>query len=885
LALQLGVRLGPYEIVSALGAGGMGEVYKARDPRLDRIVAIKVLHADVASAPDRRQRFEREARAIAALQHPHICVLHDIGRQDGTDFLVMEYLDGETLARRLTKGPLPLDQALQYAIQVADALDKAHRQGITHRDLKPGNLMLTKSGVKLLDFGLAKLREGDAGPAGRLSALPTQEPDLTGEGTILGTLQYMAPEQLEGKKADARTDIFAFGAVVFEMVTGRKTFDGKSQASLIGAILKDEPPTMSTLQSLTPPALDRVVSTCLAKDPDDRWQTARDVARELGWIAETLNGLEPDQRVVRSAPRRRERLVWVSALALVTVMAAGMTMWALRPVPPAPEVRFEITTPPTPQPTSLAISPDGQKIVFVATSDARPRLWLRSLDSVSARPLAGTDGGFYPFWSPDNRSIGFFADGKLERIDLDGGLVRALANAPNPLGGSWNRDGTILFTPNYSGPIFRTSAAGGEAPALTRIEAQQASHRFPQFLPDGRHFLYYVSSSAEVRGVYVGELDGGTPRRLLDADAPGAYASSGHLLFVRQGTLIAQEFDPVRLVLIGNPFSIAEQVVVVGDSTSAGLSASAAGPLVYRAGLTSGQRQFIWFDRSGREIGKVGDPDSASPANPSPSPDGRRIAINRTVNRNTDVWILDLGRGSLSRFTFDPAADSGQAWSPDGSRIVFTSNRNGVYDLYQKSATGAGSEDLLLATAQNKSPMDWSPDGRFVLFRSPSPATGFDLWALPIGGERKPFPVVQSNFEERDGQFSPDGKWIAYQSNESGRMEIVVQPFPGPGGKLQVSTNGGAQVRWRADGKELFYIALDGRLMAVPIRLASNSQSVEADAPVPLFPTSVGGAVQGNPYPQQYAVSADGQRFLMNTIVGEAMTSPITVILNWKPKP
>ncbi len=584
----------------------------------------------------------------------------------------------------------------------------------------------------------------------------------------------------------------------------------------------------------------------------------------------------------RSVPRRGERFAWISVVAVLALIAVFLGLRAFRSAPPPAEMRFEITTPPTTDPVSLAISPDGQTIVFVATFEGRPRLWLRSLNSPSTRPLAGTDDGFYPFWSSDNRSIGFFADGKLKRIDIDGGLVQTLANAPNPLGGTWNRDGTILFAPNFTGPIFRVSATGGEAAAVTLIEPRPSSHRFPQFLPDGRHFLYYVPSGADAAGVYVAQLENGKTERLLDADAPGVYAASGHLLFVSGGRLIGQEFDPEKLVLSGTPFPIAEQVIAVGDSNLAGLSASAAGPLVYRTGLASGQRQFIWFDRSGKEIGSAGNPDSASPANPSLSPDGRRIAMNRTVNGNSDVWMLDLGRSLLSRTTFDMAAEFFVVWSPDGSRIVFTSNRKGVFDLYQKPATGAGSEELLLATPQNKGPVDWSPDGRFVLYRSPGLATGFDLWAVPIDGERKPFPVVQTNFEERDGQFSPDGKWIAYQSNESGRMEIVVQPFPGPGGKLQVSTNGGAQVRWRRDGKELFYVALDGRLMAVPIRFASTGQSVEAGVPVPLFATRVGGAVQAT-FRQQYMVSADGQRFLMNTVTGEGGVSPIGVVLNWKP--
>ena len=654
----------------------------------------------------------------------------------------------------------------------------------------------------------------------------------------------MSPEQAQGKAADARSDIWAFGVVLYEMLTGKSGFGGDTAVEVLSNVLKADP-DWTALPASAPPSIRSLLRRCLQKAPRQR---LRDIADARFQIEEALNEPATPLAVAERAPvpQRRQRLALlvVSALALLTLIALVTTLANRNSAPSAAEMRLEITTPPTTDPVSFAISPDGRTIVFVATSEGRARLWLRSLDSVPARPLAGTDGGFYPFWSPDSRSIGFFADGKLERIDLDGSLVRALANAPNPLGGSWNREGTILFVPNFTGPIFRISATGGEAVAVTRIDAQQSSHRFPHFLPDGLRFLYYATSSTEAPGVYVGQLDGRAAQRLLDADAPGVYASSRHLLFVRKGALFAQEFDSVRLALTGPPFSIAEQIAVGEESNAVGLSASASGPLVYRAGPASARRQFVWFDRTGKEIGTVGDPDSAGSSNLSISPDRHRIALNRTVNGNQDIWLLELGRGVLNRFTFDTAFDGAPVWSPDGSRIVFTSDRKGVYDLYQKPVTGAGSEHLLLTTPQNKAPVDWSPDGRFILYRSPGPATGFDLWAVPVDGEPKPFPVVQTDFEERDGQFSPDGKWIAYQSNESGRVEIVVQPFPGPGSRLQLSTNGGAQVRWRPDGKELFYIALDGRLMAVPIRFVSEGTSVEAGAPIPLFATRVGGAMR-----------------------------------------
>jgi eukaryotic-like serine/threonine-protein kinase len=871
----IGRQLGAYRVDSLLGAGGMGEVYRARDTKLGREVAMKVLPPVFASDANRLARFEREARLLATLNHPHIGAIYGLEDAAGVRALILELVEGPTLADRLSGGPLPVREALTIGRQIAEALEAAHEKGVIHRDLKPANIKVTPDGVvKVLDFGLAKAATGD-GSTPDLTQSPTVTVGGTRDGIVLGTAAYMSPEQARGQAVDKRGDIWAFGCVLWEMITGRAPFARETMSETLAAILEREP-DWSALPPATPESIRRLLTRSLQKDPQRRLRHIGDARIE---IEEAKS--EPRMAGIAAQGSPRNVLAWISSSAILTLIATLVGTSVLRSTVPAPEVRFEISTPPTPDPASLAISPDGQQTVFVATSEGRPRLWLRSLDAVSPRPLVGTDGGFYPFWSPDNRSIGFFADGKLQRIDIEGGLVRTLAIAPNPEGASWNRDGTILFVPNATGPIFRTSATGGEVEALTRIEAKQSSHRFPQFLPDGRHFLYYVTGSPQVSGVYVNELNG-TTKRLLDADAPASYTPSQYLLFVRQGTLFAQSFDPVKLEVSGNPLPIAEQIAVGGETSAVALSASAAGPFLYRSGLASAQRQFIWFDRSGKQIEKLGDLDSTTHA-PSLSPDRLRLALNRTLNGNTDVWTLDLGRSLLSRFTFDVAADTFPIWSPDGDRIVFNSNRQGAYDLYEKRVTGSGNERLLLATPQNKAPVDWSPDGRFVLYRSPTLTTGFDLWALPMDGTTKPFPVVQTNFEERDGQFSPDGKWIAYQSNESGRSEIVVQPFPGPGDKLQISTNGGGQVRWPLDGKELFYIALDGRLMAVPIRMASNGQSIEAAPPVPLFATRVGGGIQVDR--QQYVVSPDGRRFLMNTLAEGDNPSPITVILNWRPKP
>jgi serine/threonine protein kinase len=878
VTLAPGVRLGPYQILAAIGAGGMGEVYKATDTRLGRSVAIKVLSEDVAGDTDFKARFDREARAISSLTHPHICTLYDVGHQNGTDYLVMEYLEGETLSERLARGALPFADALACALEISGALEKAHRQGIVHRDLKPGNIMLTRGGAKLLDFGLAKLRPATLAAEAATHAQTASAP-LTGQGGILGTPQYMAPEQLEGRDADARTDIFAFGMVAYEMATGKRAFGGGSQASLIGAILRDEPAPVSTFTPAVPATFDRVIRRCLAKDPDNRWQSMADVRHALTWIQEEGTGV--DAAAAPAAVPRRERFLWAAALIAALIASAFVARFDRVETEP-PELRLEITTPPTTDLVSLALSPDGRTMAFVASAGGRPQLWVRSLDSVSARPLPGTDFARYPFWSPDSRSIGFFSDSQLKRTSLDSGSPLALANVSAPAGAAWNGDGTILYAVTGGGPIMKIAAAGGDPAVVTRPEGDQASHRFPQPLPGGEHFLYYVLGGPEVRGVYVARIDGSESRRVVDTDTAAVYSPSGHLLFVRQATLLAQAFDVATLTITGEPFQVAEQIARDPLAIQlAAVSASTSGTIAYRSGSTGVRTELVWFDRSGKQTGQLVNAESAGGQNPVMSADGRRVAWDRTAAANVDIWSMDLRSGAPERLTSAAAIDAYPVWSPDGTRIVYGALRNQVMDLYWKPVGGAGTEQPLLVTPERKQPTDWSADGRFILFRITDPATGYDIWALPLGDGRpgEPFPVVRTPFDEREAQFSADGGWIAYQSNESNRTEIYVQRFPTPDRRVRVSTNGGAQPRWSRDGRELFYLSLDGELMAVPIAFDDDGRTAEAGVPVPLFVARVGSVLSGSGR-QQYMPSPDGQRFLINT-VGNETPAPITLILNW----
>jgi serine/threonine protein kinase/Tol biopolymer transport system component len=875
--------------VTAIGAGGMGEVYRARDVRLNRDVALKVLPEAFSLDPDRVARFKREAQVLASLNHPNIAVIHGFEESDPTppapagdrecssplSAIVLELVDGPTLADRIAQRPFALDELVPIARQIAEALEAAHEQGIVHRDLKPANIKVRADGtVKVLDFGLAKALEPMTTPADPMESPTITSPAATKMGMILGTAAYMSPEQARGHAVDRGADIWAFGCVLFEMLTGARAFPGTDTTETIAAILRAEP-EWSRLPAETPEGIHRVLRRCLEKNRKRRLADIRDARLE---IEDAHTHSPPLNSAAPNRSRRVERLAWTAALAIVALAAATAMLRGGRSEPAAvhPESHVEIDTPPTTDLTSFAISPDGEKVAYVALSDGLPQLWLRLMTTGVARPLRGTEGASHPFWSPDSKSIGFFTSEKLFRLDIEGGAPRPIVSAAVGTGGTWNRDGVIVFAPVPDAPVVRVSADGGEATLLPGASrAAPGGQRFPHFLPDGRHFIYYV---AESRGVFVGEIDKPERRRLFDADAAAVFVPPAEILFARDGKLLSQGFDTERLEVTGEPTSIVEAVTIDARGIAA-VSASNTGSLVYRKGATHGQRRLRWFNRSGQELATAGDPDSAYPMNLSLSPDGRRVAFSRsTEGGNTDIWLLDIARTVLSRFTFDPTPEIVPSWSPDGSRIIYSKiSKPGVFALYQKGTDAGSKETILVQTDKPAILLDLSRDGRHVLFRMIDPKMGWDIWAKKQGEDEPPFPVAQTAFDERTAQFSPNGQWIAYESNESGRFEVYVQSFPTPAAKLLVSTKGGSQMRWRADGRELFYVAADGRLMAVPVGSPSAGGTIELGTPAPLFAARIESSVQGG-IAHAYAVTADGQRFLMSTFTEQ--TAPIALILN-----
>jgi serine/threonine protein kinase/Tol biopolymer transport system component len=887
MAILPGRRLGPYEILSAIGAGGMGEVYRARDTRLNRIVAIKVLPAHLADRAELRERFDREAKTIASLNHPHICTLYDTGHQDEIDFLVMEYLEGETLSQRLLKGSLPLAQVMQYAIEISDALDKAHRKGVTHRDLKPGNIMLTKTGTKLLDFGLAKLKQEAVPPNVSLSDLPTGNDPLTAEGAIVGTLQYMAPEQLEGKEVDARTDIFAFGTVVYEMATGKRAFEGDTQASVISAIMSSEPPPMSSLQPMTPPALDRAVKRCLAKEPDERWQSANDLTNELKWIAEAGSQVtsvpSPPAKGIRSLGR--EALMLAGSAMLLVGAVVGFAVWNLKPTPAPPSLpvsRLALNMPPGQQLAglengpALALSPDGTRLAYVARQGGTQQIYLREMDGLEASPIPGTEGAVNPFFSPDGQWVGFFAGGMLKKIPVNGGVAVTLGVASNPAGASWGSQGTIAFAPTTVSVLQQVSDTGGAPQALTRLEASEITHHWPELLPGGRAVLFASSGNAAswANPQVVVQLIGASERRdLFQGGTNPNYAPSGHLVFAQAGSLMAVPFDSQRLAAMGAAVPVVEGVFQSPTNGAAQYSLSSTGSLVYvSGGVQAPERKLAWVNRNGAEQLLPAPPRAY--VVPRLSPDGRRLAISIT-EQETQIWQYDLLRDTLTRFTFEGNSNLVSVWTPDGKRIAFNSNKEGANNIFWQLSDGSGGLERLTIGEYLQAPSSWSTDGQLLAFFEVNPTTQRDIWVLRIS-DRKAEPFIRTRFDEAVPRFSPDGHWLAYISNESGRYEIYVQPYPGPGGKWQISTDGGTEPAWNRNGRELFYRSGD-KMMAVDI---STQPGFAAGKPRMLFQ----GRYEPAPFPTtNYDVSPDGQRFLMLKPVDQAEAAPtqINVVLNW----
>ena len=884
--------MGPYEILAPLGAGGMGEVYRARDTRLNRDVALKVLPEAFARDAERMARFQREAQVLASLNHPNIASIYGLEESGGVRALVMELVEGATLADRIGSGAMLADETLPIAKQICEGLEYAHERGIIHRDLKPANVKVRPDGtVKILDFGLARALE-ESPAAGSINTSPTITAAATREGVILGSAAYMSPEQARGKTVDRRSDVWSFGAVLFEMLSGKQAFPGDDVSHTLAAvILKD--PDWEGLPSHLPAPIVRLLRRCLIKDPKQRLQAigeARIAIEQFLSGDDTTPPLSPllaaeGKRTARGGGWRRV-LPWALAAAFLAAAIMATTAYWRFANKPAEQIISQINPP---EKTSFlfslnvggppVISPDGRRLAFVVSGPDHIAISMRQLDQTSAQELPGTVGASYPFWSPDSQFLGFFAEGKLKKINVSGGPPISLCDAPNPRGGAWNKDGVIIFAPNSSGPLYAVSAAGGDAKPVTEVNPAQPAinHRLPQFLPDGRHFLFFSWKGDEPSATYITSLDGERPKLLVRGASNAVFAAPGYLLLVREGTLMAQRFDPASRDLSGDPTPVAKSSNVMASVLGSGVSASSNGILAYHTGAFGGVNELVWLDRSGKQLSEAGE--RAGYLSPRLSPDGKKLAFTLVdwSEAKSDIWILDLTRGSKTRLTFSPGYAQTPVWSPDGRQIAFAQNpRGGVQHIYRKAADGTGSVETLLETPHNlEIAYSWSADGKYLAYRRASGETkGPEIWALPLFGDRKPFPVVQNGFLNNDPAFSPNVKWLAYTSYESGREEVYVAPFPRGSGKWMVSTQGGTQPLWRHDGKEIFYITLDNKLIAADVKEIGTG--LEIGAPHMLFQTQISALST-----YRYDVAPDGKKFIVALSPEQVANQPITLVVNW----
>ena len=871
LTMVRGTRIGAYEVLEPIGSGGMGDVYRARDTKLHREVALKVLLAHLATDPDHLARLRREAQVLAALNHPSIAQIYGLEESDSTHCIAMELVDGETLAERVRRGPVPVDEALRIAGDIAEALETAHDKGIVHRDLKPANVMVTPEGqVKVLDFGLAKALEPDPAVASDSKVAATiTSPTMTRMGIILGTAAYMSPEQAKGRAADKRSDVWAFGCVLYELLTGMRAFEGEDVPDTLAFVISKEP-DWSALPERTPPGIRRLINRCLQKDR----------VRRLRDIGDARIEIEEAGEPVTVAPKLSSaRILWIVAIGMAIAGGFVGGRYLLRAPADTAETRLEVVTPPYPvalNANTLALSPDGGKLVFVSISDGQTNLWLRPLDSDTAEVLDGTEGASEPFWSPNSQSIGFFADGRLKRLDLIDGRLQTLANVQAGTGGTWNDQDVIVFSDDslrsFGQTLQRVSAKADGKPVPIPTPDIRVAIRHPQFLPDGRRFLFEGTTGSST--VFVGSLDSAEFRPVISNLGVGVvFVPPDTLLFKRgpERTLFAQRFDTVKLELAGEPVPVEQQVLSVSAS---------ANRIVYRTGMPGRREGWTWVDRSGKSLGEVPQVGAA----PELSPNDRWLAFQRNTDVSINIWLMEVARGSPQRFTLDDATEFRPIWSPESRHIAFASGRHTkIINLYRRRVD-TGAEELLFESAENKFPLDWCrcPGDEFVLFQTSSPQTGDDLFAVSTAEDNKVITVANTRHSESDGRFSPNGRWVAYQSTETGRPEIYLQPFPGPGRPVPVSKDGGVWVRWRGDGRELFYSALDGKMMAVPVALSSNGRDIELGEATQLFPgpySNLGVLTQRN---QEYVVSSDGKRFLVPVLRELPASEPIRVILNWR---